>query len=112
VLGQHGDILGFGRGRRFASRGQRRALTARDRGCCFPGCTTPAAGCQVHHASRDWAHGGLTDIDHLALVCPYHQNEPFRQGWTTTMTHGHCQWIPPPHIDPHQVPRHNPIFRP
>ncbi|HEX2307314.1 MAG TPA: DUF222 domain-containing protein [Jatrophihabitantaceae bacterium] len=35
-------ILGYGRSRRIATASQRRALAARDSGCCFPGCDHPA----------------------------------------------------------------------
>ena len=43
LLDDAGGILGYGRGRRLASPGQRRALFARDRGCTFPGCNRSAA---------------------------------------------------------------------
>ena len=43
ILADTGGILRYGRARRLASPGQRRALFARDRGCTFPGCDRPAA---------------------------------------------------------------------
>ena len=44
-------------------------LIARDGGCTKPGCTVPAYGSQVHHAARDWADGGQTNVDELGLAC-------------------------------------------
>jgi hypothetical protein len=55
-------VIAFGRTQRLASPGQRRALAARDGGCCFPGCTRPAAWTEAHHIIA-WLDGGLTDLD-------------------------------------------------
>jgi len=41
VLNDAGGILAYGSARRLASPGQRLALMARDKGCTFPGATTP-----------------------------------------------------------------------
>jgi hypothetical protein len=41
VIGTDG-VLGYGRSRRIASVSQRRALAARDGGCCFPGLRSPS----------------------------------------------------------------------
>jgi hypothetical protein len=64
VLDDAGGILAYGRGRRLASAGIRKALYARDRGCTVPGCDRPAARSEIH--ATDWALGGPTDIDNLA----------------------------------------------
>lgn len=64
VLADAGGVLAYGRSRRLASLGQRKALFARDRGCTFPGCTRSAARSEIHHAT-DWANGGRTDLDNL-----------------------------------------------
>ncbi|MGI9018421.1 MAG: DUF222 domain-containing protein, partial [Euzebya sp.] len=46
----------------------RRAVTARDQGCRAPGCSAPAAHCDVHHViPRE--QGGPTDITNTALIC-------------------------------------------
>ena len=39
---------------------------ARDRGCTRPGCTVAGVHCQVHHALRDWADDGHTNVDPAA----------------------------------------------
>ncbi|UCZ88567.1 HNH endonuclease signature motif containing protein [Gordonia sp. WA4-43] len=66
--------LHFGRGRRLATREQRLVSFARPDGevCSAPGCDQPATQVDMHHAHRDWAKGGLTDIDDLAPACPRH----------------------------------------
>ena len=63
----------------------------------LPGCTVPGYGCQVHHATTDWAEGGTTDIDHLDLACGPHNRLVKRGGWTTRKRRdGTTEWIPPP----------------
>lgn len=56
---------------------------AKDRGCTHPGCTVPGYGCQVHHAERDWADGGLTNVDDLTLACKPHNLLVESGGWRT-----------------------------
>ena len=64
-----GSALDLFRARRVASPAQRIMLIARDGGCTKPGCTVPAYGSQVHHAARDWADDGQTNVDELGLAC-------------------------------------------
>ncbi|MFE0751636.1 DUF222 domain-containing protein [Gordonia sp. NPDC058843] len=66
--------LYFGRGKRLATRAQRLVSFARPDGevCSAPGCDQPATHVDMHHAHKDWAKGGLTDIDQLAPACPRH----------------------------------------
>jgi hypothetical protein len=110
ILDQDLGILGYGRGRRLASPGQRLALFARDRGCTFPGCRRTAAQSQVHHLT-DWARHGDTDLDNLALACAYHNNEAPRQQWHAQLINGVTHWIPPELIDPDRKPQRNRIHR-
>jgi len=93
------EILYLGRARRCATTAQRLALFARDRGCTRPGCTAPAYKTQVHHAQRDWAEGGRTDIDELALACQPDNNLIEQTEWTTRRRNGRTEWIPPPTLD-------------
>jgi hypothetical protein len=95
VLDDAGGILAYGRGKRLASAGQRKALFARDRGCTFPGCDRTAAQSEIHHTT-DWARGGRTDLKDLAIACGYHNNEAPKQGWRTVMLNGVPHWKPPP----------------
>jgi hypothetical protein len=59
----------------------RRAVTARDQHCRFPGCAQPAAACQPHHIvprSKD----GPTSLTNLLLLCTFHHLIAIhRWGW-------------------------------
>jgi hypothetical protein len=59
----------------------RKALHARDRGCRFPGCHTPAAWTDGHHL-RHWADGGPTSLTNLVLLCRFHHVLVHEAGWT------------------------------
>ena len=67
---RHGRVIGSGRATRTVSRRLRRALEHRDHTCVVPGCGA-TRGLHAHHL-RHWEDGGLTELDNLALVCPYH----------------------------------------
>ena len=73
VLGSRGEILDLGRSTRLATPGQLAALWLRDRGCSFPGCTTPAHWCDAHHLVH-WADGGQSNLANLALLCGRHHS--------------------------------------
>jgi hypothetical protein len=110
VLSDAGDVLAFGRGKRLASAGQRKALFARDRGCTFPNCDRAAAQSEIHHTT-DWALGGRTDLKDLAIACGYHNNEAPKQGWKTLMLNGIPHWQPPP-WHPNPEPLRNYLHHP
>ena len=110
ILDDAGGILGYGRGKRLASPGQRKALFARDRGCTFPDCDRTAANAEIHHTT-DWASGGRTDLNTLAIACGYHNNQGPKQGWKTVMIHGIPHWQPPP-WHPQQQPQRNYLHHP
>ena len=89
-----------GRTTRLATPAQRLVLYALERGCTHPGCDVPAYWCQVHHATKDWAAGGETNIDDLTLSCGPHNRDVKTGGWTTRKRHDRItEWIPPPHLD-------------
>ena len=91
--------LWLGRTRRTASIGQRIVLHATERGCSFPGCDMPGYLTEVHHATCDWANGGLTNMDDLTFACPCHHKLVTTGGWTTRKnTYNHTEWIPPPQL--------------
>ncbi len=111
--GVTGQALALYRTKRVASPSQRIMLIARDGGCTKPCCTVGAYGCQAHHASRDWAKGGNTNIDDMTLACGT-DNRLIDDdtGWQTTInTHGECEWHPPPDLD-HGQSRINYLHRP
>ena len=66
---------------------QRRAIVTRDGGCVIPGCTGPAAWCEIHHV-REHAKGGPTHTDNGALVCWFHHRTLGRFGWDLRMRDG------------------------
>ena len=100
-----GQALDLFRSRRIASPAQRVMLISRDGGCTKPCCTVGAYGSQVHHALRDWADDGNTNVNELALACgPDNRLVGKDGGWTTTInTRGDVEWIPPPPLDTGQV---------
>jgi hypothetical protein len=113
------EVLYYGRARRGASRAQRMAMVAAQRGCTHPGCDKPALLSQAHHAAKDWADGGLTDIDSLAFACGPH-NRIVGDGpgqWRTYVVQdgpdaGKIAWVPPESIDPERKPRINRVHHP
>ena len=99
-----GQALDLFRTRRVASPAQRIMLIARDGGCTKPSCPVPAYGAQVHHALRDWAHGGNTNVNEMTLACGPDNRSVDQDGWTTTInTYGDVEWIPPPDLDTGQT---------
>lgn len=91
TFGAAGQVLNHGKTQRLASRRQRRALAARDGGCVIPGCTVPPSRCQAHHVVP-WVSEsfllGRTDIDNLALLCPFHHATIHTSAWQLVMISG------------------------
>lgn len=106
VLSSSGGVLDYGRERRVATPAMRRALAARDGGCCFPGCDRPAAWTQAHHIWA-WIDGGPTSLDNLCLLCAYHHRSFGPAGWKVIMRDGVPFWVPPPWLDPARTPIRN-----
>ena len=97
--GVKGQSLWLGRTKRLASADQRIMLLAKYRGCTAPGCTVNGYNSQVHHATKDWKHGGATDIDDLTLACKCDNLLVENDGWETRqLPNGHTQWTPPPDV--------------
>lgn len=110
-----GQPLYLGRAHRLASRAQRLAVFARDRGCTAPGCTRPFTQTQMHHMP-DWQDGGPTDIDHLGGACGQHNrwNGKNPGDWESTVLtdgpdKGRVGWRPAGRAGPWIV---NPLFHP
>ena len=64
-----GAVLDVGRKTRRISAKLRMALSQRDQGCRFPGCTNQHV--QMHHVQH-WSHGGATDTGNLISLCTFH----------------------------------------
>jgi len=73
-----GKILDVGRRTRTIPTAIRRALTARDEGCQFPGCGLKF--CEAHHL-KHWANGGETSLDNLVLLCRRHHRAVHEEGY-------------------------------
>ncbi len=85
----NGLPLDAGRTARTEPPGLRRALEARDRGCRWPSCDTPAAWATAHHLIP-WSHGGATTLTGLALLCHLHHHHFIHTlGWTITGNPNH-----------------------
>lgn len=78
VLGAGSEPMDLGRAVRTHTPGQRRAITARDRGCLWPGCGAPARWCEVHHLVWWDRDGGETTVLDGALACSFHHHEIHR----------------------------------
>ena len=60
----------------------RKAVTARDKGCAWPGgCNRRPAHCDVHHVKHK-KHGGKTSVRDCVMLCQYHHDIcVHRLGW-------------------------------
>lgn len=89
---------------RFANKKQTAIITARDRGCVFPGCDAPPGWCDVNHVVPH-ARGGKTDINNMCCLCSFHHHLMDRSDWEVFMlTDGRPAWRPPESIDPARMP--------
>ena len=79
VSGSGGSQLNIGRRTRQIPPAIRRALSLRDRGCRFPGCTNTRF---LHgHHLRHWLHGGETSLGNLVQLCTAHHHLVHEGGW-------------------------------
>src|SRR5713101_5134389 len=72
----------------------KRALTARDKHCRFPGCDMPPAWTDGHHI-KHWADGGPTELWNLLLFCRRHHRLFHEGGWKLQQGDGGVVAIPP-----------------
>lgn len=79
-----GQPLDVGRAHRLVPHWIRKALYARDRGCRWTGCTTPAEWTDAHHLDP-WAEGGETRADRCLLLCRYHHGLVHEGGWAINL---------------------------
>lgn len=107
VLGKAGEPLDVGRSARTVSIPQKYALTARDKGCAWPGCDMPVFRCTAHHIV-EWRHHGETKIDNLVLLCGRHHRMIHSSEWKVRIAQdGLPEFTPPAYLDPTQTPRRN-----
>jgi hypothetical protein len=75
-----GEPLNVGRKTRTISAPLRRLLTARDKGCRFPGCAN-SRYVDAHHI-KHWANGGETKPSNLLSLCRFHHRAVHEGGIT------------------------------
>jgi Domain of unknown function (DUF222) len=76
-----GSLLDRGRRAYRVPESLRGFLVARDGTCRFPGCSRPAAGCDIDHA-EPWQAGGRTDRANLGCLCRRHHVLKTHGSWT------------------------------
>jgi hypothetical protein len=89
VDGANGEPLNVGRKQRTVPAALKRALSARDGGCSFPGCTHTRF-VDAHHI-RHWADGGETSLANTMLLCGGHHRLVHEGGYAIRKDH-HGQW--------------------
>lgn len=103
VMGGDSIPLDLGRAARFFSRAQRLALGERDGGCAS--CGQNISYVEAHHI--EWWHrdDGPSDLRNGVMLCSFCHHMIHRDGWRIRAARNEVWFIPPPHIDPQQVPR-------
>lgn len=74
-------VIDAGRTRRVPSPAMRRALSARDQCCVWPGCDRPLAWTAAHHLDEWTRHRGPTKVANLGSVCHRHHEMVHEAGW-------------------------------
>ena len=106
--GAQGEILDVGRRTRTIPTAIRRALTARDEGCRFPGCGLQH--CEAHHL-KHWANGGETSLDNLVLLCRRHHRAVHEEGYRIERGEdGELRFFRPQGWEIPEVPPPPPLF--
>ncbi|HLY33978.1 MAG TPA: DUF222 domain-containing protein, partial [Jatrophihabitantaceae bacterium] len=77
---ERGPLVEYGRTTYRPPADLARFVIARNRTCCFPGCSRAAARCELDHC-RDWADDGTTDATNLYALCPRHHHLKHEAGW-------------------------------
>ncbi|QII05364.1 DUF222 domain-containing protein [Rhodococcoides fascians A25f] len=105
VMDENGSPINLARTARTVNAKQKRALTARDHGCAFPGCGKPAAWTEGHHIWH-WTDGGPTDMNNLVLLCGFHHRLIHHSDWEVFIGADNHPWfVPPATVDPYREPR-------
>ena len=106
VFGGDGQILDYGRERRYPPESMKLALSARDGGCIKPGCTVPPEHVEFHHI-ESWSEGGTTSVWNLGMLCTAEHRAADKGDLGIVMKNG-VPWVLLPEFeDPAQIPRRN-----
>jgi len=99
-----GKALDLGRESRLFSRKQREVMAVRDGGCIgSDDCAVPPSMCEAHHLDP-WSENGRTDVDDGVLLCRFHHLNFHNNGYRIVREDGTYWLIPPPDVDPQQIP--------
>jgi hypothetical protein len=99
-----GQPLDVGREQRLFTRAQRIALAVRDGGCMATGCDRPPSWCECHHIEHWERDGGTTNVVDGILLCRHHHLLFHNAHWEIVRRGARYWLIPPPDVDPRQVP--------
>jgi hypothetical protein len=111
VIGAGSEVLDVGRATDIWPPSLRRAITARDRGCIFPGCDRPPSWCDIHHCIP-WSQGGHTCLDNGALLCRVHHTFIHQRHWRAVIASpGAKPQVFQPDGRPFTVARHHPTWK-
>jgi hypothetical protein len=97
LLDSESTVIDVGRSKRVVSEPARRALSARDGHCRWPGCDRPASWSAAHHVVH-WIHGGTTDLDNLILLCHRHHWMVHEGNWQIVRGDGGRMLTIPPTV--------------
>jgi hypothetical protein len=98
LLNADSCVIDVGRSRRTISGPMRKALTARDKGCGWPGCDRPATWTSGHHIVF-WTRGGPTDLPNLVLLCYRHHWMAHEGAWQLVRADDGRMLAVPPTMD-------------
>jgi hypothetical protein len=88
VMGDNGEVLDYGRGKRFFTDTQKRAIAVRDGGTCqFADCDKPVRYTDTHH-TVPWAEGGSTNVADGVPACHEHHQQLTDGGYRITRRNG------------------------
>jgi hypothetical protein len=79
VVDSRGVVINYGRKQRLFTGPAADAARQLATRCEHPGCTLPAAWCQIDHM-REWEHHGPTNQDNAAIICGHHNRTKHRSG--------------------------------
>ena len=96
--------LDVGRDERYFTEKQRIAIATRDGGCMWPGCGRPPSWSEAHHIDEWVRDHGESNVDDGVLLCRHHHQLLHANGWRIVREGTNYSLIPPPMVDPGQIP--------
>ncbi|MGL3807289.1 DUF222 domain-containing protein [Paeniglutamicibacter sp. R2-26] len=111
VMGGNSQPLDLGRKRRFFTKGQKRAIAARDRGCINPGCSMAVNRTEAHHVDP-WSEGGRTRVNNGVLLCVGCHTAHHAGHFAIEFHRGIPYVVQPASRDPLRRPVRNWVFHP